>query len=64
MNPTEFTTAAIAWLGAIGTVAAVAIPIYFKIKAQIRDNQSRIDEHDKLQNVDTSTANTQPQPKP
>lgn len=55
MNANEFQTMAIAWIGTIGTIAAVAVPMYFKIKAQIDENKKRLDKHDEIQQVDTKT---------
>ena len=51
----EFQTAALAWLGTLGTVAMAAVPIYFKIKAKIDENNKRIDRHDDIQGVCTKT---------
>lgn len=63
MTPAEFQTTALGWLAAITAlitaISAVAIPLYFKIKAQIDENRKRIDKHDDLKGVDTKTE-TQP----
>lgn len=67
MTPAEFQTTALGWLAAITAlitaISAVAIPLYFKIKAQIDENRKRIDKHDDLKGVDTKTAD-QPQKTP
>lgn len=66
MTPAEFQTAALGWLAAITAiitaVAAKAIPLYFKIKAQIDENRKRIDKHDDLKGVDTKTETQPPKP--
>jgi hypothetical protein len=54
MTSTDFANLAIGWVTAIGTVAAVAIPVYFKIKAQLDENKNRIDQHDKIEGVVTT----------
>ncbi len=55
MSATEFQTLILGWLAAIGTIAGVAVPLYFKIRAQIEENNKRLDKHDDLQNVCTKT---------
>ncbi len=51
----EFQTAAVAWIGALGTVASIAVPAWFKIKAKIDENNRRLDKHDDIQGVCTKT---------
>ena len=62
MNAHDFTTAAEGWLAAIATISAIAIPLYFKIAAQIKEAKERLDKHDEIQGVDTKPADAQPKP--
>lgn len=62
MTPEQFQTLALAWLATVGTVAGVAIPLYFKIKADIETNKARIDKHDEIAKVDTTPPQQPPVP--
>jgi len=65
MTPDQFTTAATAWIAAVVSIAAIAIPAYFKIKGMINnlnsahlENRARIDLHDAQQGILTSATAT------
>lgn len=64
MTADQFQTLAIGWCAAIGVVAAVAIPLYFKIAAQIAENKGRIDQHDQLKGVKTTGTTVSAAPPP
>lgn len=65
MTATEFTTQALGWIAAAGTIITAAGLAYFKLKAQFQSqiddlnakhnlNAGRIDQHDSLQHVVTT----------
>jgi len=61
MTPAEFQAAALGWLAAIATVAGVAIPLFFKTRAQSEEKNHRLDQHDEHAGIDTKPV-SQPEP--
>lgn len=59
MTPAEFQTVALGWIGVLTAVATAGVIAFFKIKALIDDNRQRLDKHDEIQGVDTTTDKTQ-----